>query len=101
MRRLLDGDLISANLEIKRTFHRRQSEERVVYQMANAQNEQVVQVNKDEIIDERNMLVGDFMTPQIIQSQSSIVYQTNNIHLFQNGYQFYDRAEENPHTHIS
>ncbi|XP_022873080.1 uncharacterized protein LOC111392023 [Olea europaea var. sylvestris] len=57
------------------------------------------------------MLVGDFMTPQIIQSQSSIVYlpfgqsnfqlKTNVIQLFQNGHQFYGRTEENPHNHLS
>ncbi|CAI9775914.1 unnamed protein product [Fraxinus pennsylvanica] len=57
------------------------------------------------------MLIGDFMTLQIIQSQSSIVYppfvqpnfqlKTNIIYLFQNGHQFYGRAEENPHTHVS
>ncbi|KAL2526166.1 Uncharacterized protein Adt_11220 [Abeliophyllum distichum] len=73
------------------------------------QNNEIARARQE--IDEDNMLVGDFLTPQIIQNQSSIVYppfgqpnfqlKTNVIHLFQNRHQFYGRAEENPHTHIS
>ncbi|XP_022849934.1 uncharacterized protein LOC111372029 [Olea europaea var. sylvestris] len=79
--------------------------------MANGQNNPIIQVNEEVVVNEGNMLVGDFMTPQIIQSQSSIVYppfgqpnfqlKTNVIHLFQNGHQFYGRSDENPHTHVS
>ncbi|XP_022855936.1 uncharacterized protein LOC111377113 [Olea europaea var. sylvestris] len=79
--------------------------------MANGQNNPIIQVNEEAVVNEGNMLVGDFMTPQIIQSQSSIVYplfgqpnfqlKTNVIHLFQNGHQFYGRSDENPHIHVS
>ncbi|XP_022876807.1 uncharacterized protein LOC111395012 [Olea europaea var. sylvestris] len=50
--------------------------------MANRQNNSIIQVNEEAVINEGNML-------------------TNVIHLFQNGRQFYDKADENPHTHIS
>ncbi|XP_022868458.1 uncharacterized protein LOC111388032 [Olea europaea var. sylvestris] len=79
--------------------------------MANVQNNPIFQTNEKGAADEGNMLVGDFMTPQITQSQSSIVYppfgqsnfqlKTNVIQLFQNGHQFYRRTEENPHTNVS
>lgn len=107
------GELIPADPEIERTLHRFQKETREAQQhlMANAQEDPVVPENADEVVDEGNMLVGDFMIPQIVQCQSSIVYppfgqpnfqlRTDVIHLFQNGHQFYGRAEENPHTHVS
>lgn len=43
-------------------------------EMTNAQNNPIIQVNELAVIDEGNMLTGDFMALQIIQSQSSIVY---------------------------
>lgn len=79
--------------------------------MANKQNNPVVQVNKVEATYERNMVVGDFITPQIIQSQSSTIYlpfgkpnfqlKTNIIYSFQNGHKFYGRAKDNLHPYVS
>ena len=108
-----DGELIPTDPEIERTFHRRQREAREIKQqeMANGQNNPIIQVNEEVVVNEGNMLVGDFMTPQIIQSQSSIVYppfgQPNfrlspmSFICFKNGHQFYGKADENPHTHVS
>ncbi|KAL2458493.1 Uncharacterized protein Adt_45918 [Abeliophyllum distichum] len=72
-------------------------------------NNEIAPVGREN--NEENKLVRDFMTLQIIQSQSSIVYphfgqpnfqlKTNVIHLFQNGHQFYGKADENQHTHVS
>ena len=111
MPRSAEGDLLPADPEIERSFRRRQRENRAARnQMENVQHNPVVQANERGEEDEGNMLVGEFMTPQIIQSQSSIVYppfgqpnfqlKTNVIQLFQNGHQFYGRVEENPHTHV-
>lgn len=106
MLRSTRGELIPADPEIERTFHQLQREARIAQQqhMANERHNPVIPANEEEAVDEGNMLVGDFMIPQIIQSQSSIVYppfgqqnfqlKTNIIHLFQNGHQFYGRAEE-------
>lgn len=79
--------------------------------MANEQNNLIVQVNREEVVDDGCMLVGDFMTPQIIQSQSSIVHppiaqpnfqlKTNIIHPFKNGNPFYSIAEKiHRHTYL-
>lgn len=75
--------------------------------MANAHNNSVVQLNKEAMVDEWNMLVGDFMTPKITQSQLSVdcpPFEQSNFQLntlFQNGHQFYGRDDENPHIHVS
>lgn len=79
--------------------------------MANELNNLMIHANEGEAMDEGNQILGDFLTPQVIQSQSNIVYplfgqpnfylKTNVIQLFQNGHQFYGKAEENPHTHVS
>lgn len=110
------GELIPADPEIERTFHRLQRENREApqqrqEQMANLQNNSIFQANEGEATDEGNEILGEFLTTQVIQSLFSIVYplfrqtnfqlKTNVIKLFQNGHQFCGRVEENPHTHIS
>lgn len=94
MLRSIGGDLIPADPEIERTFCQLQKEPRIAQQrqMADERQNSVIPANEEEAMDEGNMLVGDFMIPQIIQSQSSIVYplfgqqnfqlKTNVIHLF-------------------
>lgn len=118
MRRSIEGDSIPTDPEIERTFHRRLRE--AVATQQKDQKEQVSMENQQlnpaplanaEVEDEGNRLLGDFMAPFVVQSQSSIVYppfgqpnfqlKTNVIHLFQNGHQFHGMATENPHTHIS
>lgn len=53
--------MIPAYSKIKRTFHCRQREAQQK-EMANAQNNSNIQVNKEIVVDEMNVLAGDFMT---------------------------------------
>lgn len=107
-----DQDLVPIDPEIERTFRYRQREARVVQQMANEQNRLGIPLNKGLAVEEDgNTILGDFMAPLVVQSQSSIVYppfgqpnfqlKINVIQLFQNGHQYHGMASENPHTHIS
>lgn len=76
MLRSIGGDLIPTDLEIECTFRQLQREARIAQQqqMADERQNPVIPANEEEAMNEGNMLVGDFMIPQINQSQSSIVY---------------------------
>lgn len=77
MLRLIGGELIPADPDVESTFHWLQREARKAQQqgeMANEQNNLIIKDNEEDVVDEENMLVEDFMKPQIIQSQSNIVY---------------------------
>ncbi|CAA3000800.1 Hypothetical predicted protein [Olea europaea subsp. europaea] len=75
MPRSTGGELIPINPEIEWTFHRLQRNHREAQvQMANELNNPIIQANEGEAMDEGNEILGNFLTSQVIQSQSSIVY---------------------------
>ncbi|XP_022850774.1 uncharacterized protein LOC111372623 [Olea europaea var. sylvestris] len=62
-------------------------------------------------VNENTRLMGEYMVPLVVESQSSIVYpafgqahfhlRTDVINMFQNVLQFFGKATENPNTHIT
>ncbi|KAL2533230.1 Retrotrans gag domain-containing protein [Abeliophyllum distichum] len=62
-------------------------------------------------VNERVILMGEYMMPLIVENQSSIIYppyghdnfqlRPDVINLFSNNLQFYGKTDKNPHYHIS
>ncbi|XP_052172112.1 uncharacterized protein LOC127788032 [Diospyros lotus] len=72
---------------------------------------QLIQVERVVEINERDILVGDFMISLIVENRSSIIYPSYRhdnfqlrpdvINLFSNNIHFYGRNDKNPHYHLS
>ncbi|XP_022883489.1 uncharacterized protein LOC111400305 [Olea europaea var. sylvestris] len=66
---------------------------------------------QEPIVNEEDMLFGDFMNPPVVENESSIVYppyghpniqlRPDVISLFSNTIPFYGRIDENPHSHVA
>ncbi|XP_052198255.1 uncharacterized protein LOC127805537 [Diospyros lotus] len=108
-------NLVEFDPEIKQTFHQRRREQRAKREQQQStmdDNEnQLVQVERTVEINERDILMGDFMMPPVVENRSSIVYppyghdniqlRPDVINLFSNNIPFYGRIDENPHYHLS
>ncbi|XP_052197380.1 uncharacterized protein LOC127804545 [Diospyros lotus] len=72
---------------------------------------QLVPMAQPVEVNERDILMGDFMMPPLIENRSSIIYppyghenfqlRPDVINLFANNIPFYGMSEENPHYHLS
>ncbi|XP_052197378.1 uncharacterized protein LOC127804544 [Diospyros lotus] len=115
MRRSKRLNLVEFDPEIEQTFHQRRREQRAKREQQQStmdDNEnQLVQVERTVEINERDILMGDFMMPPVVENRSSIVYppyghdnfqlRPDVINLFSNNIPFYGRIDENPHYHLS
>ncbi|XP_052204069.1 uncharacterized protein LOC127809347 [Diospyros lotus] len=108
-------DLVEFDPEIEQTFHQRRREQRAKREQQQStmdDNEnQLVQMERTVEINERDILMGDFMMPPVVENRSSIVYppyghdnfqlRPDVINLFSNNIPFYGRSDENPHYHLA
>ncbi|KAL2531618.1 Retrotrans gag domain-containing protein [Abeliophyllum distichum] len=125
MHRRKDLDLFDLDPEIERSFHRRQREKREKKRQqkdtmednrlqeqlpADGMNNQAPIARPVEV-NERDILMGEYMMPPIVENRSSIIYppyghdnfqlRPDVMNLFSNNLPFYGSTDENPHYHIS
>ena len=72
------SDICEFDPEIERTFHQRRHEERArkeeqLNNMGDNAN-QLIQMAQPVEVNERDILIGDFMMPPMIENRSSIIY---------------------------
>ncbi|XP_052179914.1 uncharacterized protein LOC127793168 [Diospyros lotus] len=108
-------DLIEFDPEIEQTFRQRRREQRAKRGQQQSTKEdngnQLVQVERTVEINERDILMRDFMMPPVVENRSSVVYlpyrhdnfqlRLDVINLFSNNIPFYERSDENSHYHLS